>query len=84
MAIYETKYLNQDEGVVPLTDILVSNRVILVVDVNQIQILGAVHKVVFSDKEGQTVDRGDIEDVGEGLVILIVVGSHLSDVRTKI
>jgi hypothetical protein len=52
---------------------------ILAVYLNFVEELGAVHEVIFCDKERQPVDGCDIEDIGYSLIVFIVMGSYLSD-----
>lgn len=45
-------YFNKNPGVVPMADLLVEDAEVLVVDVNFIQPLSAVHEVIFGDVKG--------------------------------
>ena len=76
-------YLYDDKGVVPVTDLLVLDRLLLVEDIHSVEPLSAVHEMIFGDEERQPVDGRDIKHIFESLVVLVVVGRHLSDVRTE-
>lgn len=51
------KYLNNNEGVVPMADFLVVRAHILIEDIHLSEPVSAVHEVVFGDIERQSIYR---------------------------
>jgi hypothetical protein len=47
MAVYDKRYLNKDEGLIPLANLFIQNRVILVVDIYKFKPVSTIHKVIF-------------------------------------
>jgi hypothetical protein len=66
-----------------LTDAGVLNGLVLVEDVYLPQPFSAIHEMVLRDVERQSVNGGDIEYVGNRLVILVVVWRHFSDILVQ-
>lgn len=55
------------------------DRRVLVEEIHPLQPFCGVHEVVLGDVEGEAVDGGDVEDVGNGLVVLVVLGTDVTD-----
>lgn len=66
-------YLNNHKGVIVLTNIFIVNRLVLIVNIHQFQPLSCVEEVILGHVKRQSVDGGDVEHIGNGLVILRIL-----------
>ena len=57
---------------------------VFVEDVHLLQPVGGVHEVVLGDVEREAVDGGDVEDIGDGLVVLVVFGADVADALVEV
>jgi len=78
------KYLNNNEGVVPMADFLVVRAHILIEDIHLSEPVSAVHEVVFGDIERQSIYRWHIKHILKGLIILVILRWNLTNFMIEI
>lgn len=60
------------------------NGCVFVEDVDLFKPIGGVHEVILGDVERESVDGCDVEDVGNGLVVLVVLGTDVTDTLVEV
>lgn len=53
------------------------DRLVLIIDLDFIEPFGGIHEVVFGDIEREAINGGDVEDVRNCLIVLVIFGGDL-------